>query len=121
MRQLADIKGAEAIDVTADLVELISKVFGSDEIKKMRKEHSDLAQIFSYVLKNNRHDVIQMLAVLDGCAPDEYLDKTSMATLLHDVDTMLGDPTVRELFTLQSRTDGNAVSGSVMDNTQEQA
>ena len=121
MRLLSEIKGEEAIDVTAEIVGILSDMFGNKEVQKMRKEKKTLSDIFSYVLKHNRKDVVKMLSLLDGSTQKEYLNKTNMATLLHDIDVMIGDPTVKELFMLQSQSADSVASGSVTEDTQDKA
>lgn len=116
MRKLSDIKGEEAFDVTAELVEQISKIVGSEAVKEMKSQNKGVGDFISYVLKKKRSNVIKMLSVLDGCSPKEYLEKTSVATLFADAQVMFADPMVHQLFTLQGQNVANDNSGSVTEN-----
>lgn len=121
MRQLSEIKGDEAFDVTAELFELVAKIFGDEKVQEMKNDGKDIASILAFVLKKKKSYVVKMLSVLDGCSPKEYLERTSVATLFADAQVMLADPMVRELFTLQGQNVANGNSGSVTDNTKEKA
>lgn len=118
MRRLDEIKGEEAIDVTADLFADITKVFANEKVQEMRAKGKGMADILAFVLKKRKSDVVHMLATLDGCTTKEYLEKTSIRTLLQDANDLMGDPLVGELFTLQGQNKSSANSGSVTDNTE---
>lgn len=122
MRKLSDITGEEAFDVTAELIEQVSKIVNSDKVQEMRKQKdTKVRDLVSYVLKKKRSNIVKMLSVLDGCSPKEYIEKTTVASLLADGTSLLTDPLVQEIFMSQSQNAENVSSGSATDGTKEEA
>lgn len=122
MRKLSDITGEEAFDVTAELIEQISKIVSSDKVQEMREQKdTKVRDLVSYVLKKKRSNIVKMLSVLDGCSPKEYIEKTTVASLLADGTSLLTDPLVQEIFMSQSQNAENVSSGSATDGAKEEA
>ena len=118
MRKLEEIKGDEALDVTADVFDDITKLFADEKIKEMKDKGKNMASILAFAIKKKKSVVIHLLSTLAGVSPKEYAENMTLASLLHDADDLMGDPLVKELFTLQGQNVVKDNSGSVTGDTQ---
>lgn len=109
MRRISDIKGEEAIDIIADTIEPLSAIMADKEMKdilvnKKLKDDGNAytkAEVVSMVIKKHKHEVIQVLSILDGVSYDEYLNSVTIFTLPMAVLEVLNDPEISKLFTSQ--------------------
>ena len=112
--KLQDIKGERALTVLADLIDPIRELSGDAKFRKML--NGDKLEAVKYLLKNHTKTIITVLAILDGKNPNTY--EPNLLTLPVMLLDFFNDPTVIELFGLQSQTDQSASSGSVTENTE---
>lgn len=102
--KLSDFKDEKAIEVVADLLEPIFNIISNAENAKAANEGT--LKFAAAILKNSKHDVMTMLAVLDDKDPEMY--HCTAVTVLQDVMIMLSDDDLLQLFGLQGRTPTSA-------------
>lgn len=125
MRMLSDLKGEEALDVLADIIEPMALVFADEEIQKLQKMQKEGKKIppIEYIkpaLKNHKEEVLTILARIENIPVDEYRDSVNFLTLPLQILSVVNDPIVKSLFHSQSQTDitSLASSGSAIANTE---
>ena len=113
MRKLSEIRGEDALDVLADLLDPISEICTDKKVMELIKEHKKM-KLATLILKEHKKSILTILAILEGVSPDEY--KPSLAVLPVLVLQLLNDPDVVAVF----RFAGSGISsGSATENTQE--
>lgn len=113
--KLSDIKGEEALDVIAELIDPISSIGMNDKVRKA--DRSNRIEFVKTILKECKTEIIEMLAILERMDVDEYREQMSLATLPSKVIELFSDTAVAELFGLQSQTEETS-SGSATENTE---
>ena len=110
-----DVKGEEALEVFADLLDPLSAILSDAEVKKAYRTSSILKTI-QCAIKTHKKEVITCLAIIDGEDPETY--KPGVFTLPVKVLQLLNAPEFADLFTLQGQKTQFASSGSAMADTQ---
>ena len=113
MRKLSEIKGENALDILADLIEPASE-FGKDEefIRLARK--GDRIGAVKQAIKGHKRAVLTIMALLEGENPETY--NPPILRLPAMLLELLNDPDVVALFTSgQTQTS----STSAMESTEE--
>lgn len=114
--RLSDIKGEQALDVLADLLEPIVSLAKDSELNELlTKDRTEAAKV---ALKMHKHEVITIMAVLDGETPEEYVKKISLLTLPVRLVELFNDPELVELFQSQGQSTDQTSSGSATVNTE---
>lgn len=116
MRKLSDLKGEDAIDVLADIIEPAAEIMADKEIVMMARAGERLRAV-STALKRHKKEVITILAVLEGEDPATY--KPTFVAVPLKLLEILNDPDVVQVFTYQGQEMDSESSGSVMENTME--
>ena len=111
--KLSDYKGEEALDIIVELLEPITKIMSDREIAEAYQKVSKLEAI-KIAIKNHKTEVIEILAILDGEAPEEY--EVNIFTLPVKILQILNDPELIKLFGSQGLMGGAKSSGSVLEN-----
>lgn len=95
MRKLSEIRGENALDVLADLLEPVSEIFTDNEfINKIRGGEKMAA--CTLALRNHKSAVLRILAILEGVSPEEY--NPSLAEIPVLLLQLLNDPDVVAVF-----------------------
>lgn len=100
--RLSDIKGDEALDVLADILEPAAEILADEQVKVKFQEDSKL-KLVSYILKNHKKNVIEIMARLDGEDPATYKYNVNLLTLPRKTLEVLNDPELVNLFTSQAQ------------------
>lgn len=119
--RLSDFKGEEAIDVLADIIEPITKILTDSEIQELSKQKDVPAlKYVKPMLKNNKKEVIEILARLDNKPVEEYTKGMSLLTLPAQVLELINDPELQSLFRSQEQSNqmSSASSTPAMENTE---
>ena len=96
MRKLSEIKGEEALDVLAEIIEPAAEIFTDEAVKKALTEGKNKLEAVKVVLKNHKKAVIAVMAALEGVAVKEYQPPLlALPTMLMEV---LNDPELQKLF-----------------------
>jgi len=116
MKKLSEIKGDEALDVLADLIEPITNICVDEDVKNAFKSGEKLAKAISVIVKNHKREVTTILAVLEGEDPDKY--EPTVFELPVKLMQLLSDETVMSVFRLQGLTGGAKSSTSASESTE---
>ena len=108
MKKLSDFKDDAAIEVVADLLPYISEIVQNSANKEARGK--DTMSFISALLRNSKHAVKGVLAVLNETPVEDYT--CTAASILADAVTMLSDPDLLVLFGVQRQTSASAGSAS---------
>ena len=114
--RLSDFEDEKAIEVIADLIGPISTI--AREIQKNKKDDMTVAQLVGFALKKCKKEAIQMFAILNDIPVEEY--HCNGATILADMINMFSDPSLMQLFGLQSKMPTSSGSASVNTEVAEQ-
>ncbi len=116
--KLSEYKGEQALDMLADLMEPVATIMSDREIERIAKSDLPKIKLVKAVIKNHKHEVIEILAILDGADPKEYAEKVNLFTLPVKLLEILNDPDLTSLFTLQGQKT-ETLSGSATESTEE--
>lgn len=111
--KLSDIKGEEALDVLADLLEPAAEILSDKEVKTAFNKSPLVGA--KVAIKNHKKAVLTVLAVCDGADPATY--KPNVFSLPAKLLEILNDPEIIGLFNWQGQTDKTS-SGSATENTE---
>lgn len=120
MRKLQDVKGEEALDVLADVLEYAVKLVQNDTIREIlnKKGFRDVEAI-KVLIKEGKHEIIQIMAVIDGKPYNEFLDNLDLLTLPVMLYETFNDEALQAVFTSQVQTMGVNSSGLATENIEE--
>lgn len=97
--KLSDIQNEQALDVLADIIEPTASILADEEVKRIYNNEPKL-KLVSYILKNHKESVIEIMARLDGKDAENYT--FNLLTLPKKLLELINDPELQELFTLQA-------------------
>ena len=115
--KLSEIKGEQALDVLADLIDPVSEIVADKEIYSAVKAKVPSLKVAKLAIKAHKKAVISILAILDGADPEQY--QPNIFELPKKLMEIINDPMVEELFTSQSQPITGASSGSAMEITED--
>jgi hypothetical protein len=120
MRKLQDVKGEEALDVLAGVLEYAVKLVQNDTIREIlnKKGFRDVEAI-KVLIKEGKHEIIQIMAAIDGKPYNEFLNSLDLLTLPVMLYETFNDEALQAVFTSQVQTMGVNSSGLAMENTEE--
>lgn len=99
--KLSEIKGEKAIEVFADLLEPVGRIFTDEEIRKSVGDNESQAAIIKKMLKRHSKEVIEMLAIIDDVPVEKY--EVNFVTLPAKLIELFNDEAVTQLFQSQSQ------------------
>lgn len=110
MRKLSEIKGENALDILADLMDPISEFITDDEFIRLVKNDVRIKAV-SYAIKNHKKAVLTIMAILEGVDPDKY--EPPLMRLPVMLLELLNDPELMTLFpSEQTVTSSGSATGS---------
>lgn len=115
MRRLSEIKGDEAFDVLADLLDPVTEIAADEEIRALIVSGKRLKTV-SAILKNHKRQIVEVLAILEGVDPEIY--KPSLAEIPIKLIYLVNDPVFAPFFTSQGQNLEETFFGSAMENTE---
>lgn len=119
MRTVSDYKGEEAIELLADIVEPLALILADKEIQKLQQSGAPKLKFIKPALTRHKPEVMEILARIEGVPVEEYKDKVSFTTLPIQILTLLGDPQVSELFSLQGQKTDSQSSGPATEDIKD--
>jgi hypothetical protein len=121
MRRLQDIKGLEAMDVLADLLDPVTELVKKPEILKVIDENglNDIETIKA-LIKGGKMEVLQILAILDGRPIEEFMETFDILTLPVMLYQTFNDDALQAVFTSQGQNEAVKSSGLAMESTEEE-
>ena len=118
--RLSEFKGEDAIDVLADIIEPIRSIIQDDEVVKLWKQkNTKVATAAKVILKEHKHEVIEILAAMERKTYDEYLPEVKVLSLPVKVLEILNDKEFMDFFTQQVKTISAVSFGDATENTEE--
>lgn len=120
MRRLQDVKGEESLDVLADVLEYAVALLKNEKILAAINDKGirDIDTI-KLLIKEGKHEIISMMAAIDGKSYDEFLETLDLLTLPVMLYQTFNDEALQAVFLSQAQTMGKTSSGSVMENIEE--
>ncbi len=119
MRRLQDIKGLEAVDVLADLLDPITELVKKPGVLEAIDENglNDVDTIKT-LIKAGKMEVVQILAILDGRPIEEFLDTFNVLTLPVMLYQTFNDDALQAVFTSQGQNEAVKSSGLATESTE---
>ena len=112
--KLCEFQDEKAIEVLAELIEPVSAIAADERVKAAFK--GSKAAAVSVLLKNHAHEVMRIMAALDGVPVKEY--HCNVLTLPKKMMEIINDPDVMSLFTDAGTENIGESSGSAAANTE---
>ena len=126
--KLSDVKGDRVLDVIADLIDPIANIAQDKNVAEMFKrkavpEGMEAREFFAArmrkgmpaLLKGHKHDIIAILAAIEGVTPDEYTDALNLAKLFTDTMELITDEAFIDFLSSPKTTKDADSSGSVSE------
>lgn len=114
--KLSEVKGEDALDLLADIIEPASKIMVDPEIKKLAKA-KNRATIIKTLIKNHKPEIIEILAAMDGVPAKDY--HVNVFTLPIKIGEIINDQELISFFTSQVSMEDLTSSIEPMVNTEE--
>lgn len=95
MRKLSEIKGEEALDVLAEIIEPAAEIFTDENVKKALKSESRI-KAAKIILKDHKKAILALMAALEETPVEEY--KPTLLALPALILGVLNDPELQSLF-----------------------
>ena len=95
MRKLSEIKGEEALDVLAEIIEPAAEIFTDENVKKALKSESRI-KAAKIILKDHKKAILTLMAALEETPVEEY--KPTLLALPALTIGVLNDPELNSLF-----------------------
>jgi len=99
--RLSDIKNEQALDTLAEIIEPAAEILADPEVKKIYKSDTPKVKLASYIIKNHKENLIEIMAHLEGKEPEKYT--FNLLTLPKMVLELLNDPALGDLFISQAQ------------------
>lgn len=116
MKRISDYKGDVAIEMLADLIEPVGEIMTDKEVVSKANEKNKLPAV-ALALRNHKKAVIRIMAVMTQNDPKTY--EPNLFELPAMLLQLLNDPDVMSLFTWQGQTGERTLSGSAMENIED--
>lgn len=94
--KLSEIKGKEAIETLANLMEPVSKIASDKDVQDAVQSKQPVPIIVKKLLQGHPDEVIEVLALLDGADPKTY--EPSLLSLPMKLLEILNDEEIQALF-----------------------
>lgn len=115
MRKVSDIRGKDAIDLLADLIDPVIDIMSDKMLAEVYSKGRN-ADVAKYIMKNYSDQILLIMALIEGEDPNEY--QPSPADIVINIMQILNDPVFSQFFTSQAQSMVEASSGSVMQSTE---
>ncbi len=118
MKRLEDARGADAIDLIADLIDPLTEIAQDEEILKLtRKKGTPVFKIVQAILRRHKDSAIQILAIIDGVEPEDY--KGNAFTIIGRLLSLLNNKDIQSFFGVSPERKQKKSSGRATENTEE--
>lgn len=97
--KLSEVKNEEALDLLGDLLEPVAEILADPKVKELFGGKP--IKLASYIIKNHKSEVLQVLARMDGVPVEDY--SCNVFSLPVKVIELLNDENLKELFTSQAQ------------------
>lgn len=114
---LSDYRNEDGLELMADIMEPLAKIFASPELKKAVERKANKIQLVQTAMKHSSKEIIEILARIEGVPVEEY-DKNAVGMTVQILQ-LLNDKEVSELFFSQAQTAEQTCSTSATESTKE--
>lgn len=127
--KLSDIKGDRVLDVIADIIDPIANIAQDKDVAEMFKrkavpEGMEAREFFAArmrngmpaLLKGHKHDIIAILAAIEGVTPEEYTDTLNLTKLFTDAMELMTDEAFISFLSSQKTEKDADAPGSASEN-----
>jgi hypothetical protein len=97
MRKLSEVKGEEALDVLAEILEPIVTIINDEEVKAGFE--TNVAKSVSVALKKYKTEILQIFASINGKSVEETCEEIDILSLPSYIVEILNEPEIQRLFT----------------------
>ena len=117
MNKLSEYRDGEAIDLMADMLgPLVSMTKNKEFMEKVNDKELTKLEKAQFALRACKHEVIMILAILNGVPYEEY--HCSIASILIDLTVLLSDEDFVAFFESQGQKTSDTTFGSATENTE---
>lgn len=113
--KLSEIKGEQALDVLADLLEPVTEIMTDKKVSATFQSGQRMKAV-KHAIKEHKKAVIEILAIMDGEDPATYEPK--VVTLPVKMIELFNDKEFVSLFQSQAQETEDASSGSATESTE---
>ena len=100
MKKISELRGEEALDVLADILEPAAEIMTDKEFVELFRADKRMKAV-SKAIKNHKRAVIEILAVMDGEDPETY--EPPFVSIPVKLIEILNDPDVQAVFSAQGQ------------------
>lgn len=119
MRRLQDIKGEEALDVLAEIIDPVITIIQDAEIvSAIRELGANNINTIKLIIKGRKKEILTIMAAIDGKPYEEFIESFNLVTLPLMLVETFNDPEVQVLFQSQTQTDSETEFGSATESTE---
>lgn len=97
MRKLSEVKGEEALDVLAEILEPIVTIINDEEVKAGFE--TNVAKSVSVALKKYKTEILEIFASINGKSVEETCEEIDILSLPSYIVEILNEPEIQRLFT----------------------
>ncbi len=113
--RLSEYENEEALDLLADIIIPVGTIFADKKVQELKDK--PLALLVQYVLKNYKHEIMEVLARLDNVSLDDY--HCNAFTLPKKIAEFYSDAVAMDFFGSSVQSEVSTASGSATENTEE--
>lgn len=117
MRSLTEIKGDDALELIADMLEPATEIMSDKEVKTAYYT-KNMASAVKVAIKGHKDAVKLILALLSEEDVSTY--SPSVADIVKGAMQILSDKALQDLFTLPNQKPDKDISGSVSESSKEE-
>lgn len=101
MKKLSEYKNEEALELLADLIEPAAVICADTEIANAVRSGLSKIKVVKMIIKNHKHEVIEILALLDNIPLEEY--ECNLLSLPSRIIEILNDEELMRFFNSQGQ------------------
>lgn len=119
MRKLSEVKGEEALDVLAEIIDEVVAIVQDVQISKAYKSFGIRnVKTIKLMITRRKKELLSIMAAIDGKPYDEFVESFNLVTLPVMLVDTFNDPDVIALFQSQTQMESETESGSAMESTE---
>lgn len=122
IKNLADVKGDAALELTADLIDPVTEIMSDPAVaaayRGTEKEPGSKAKAIKVAIKTHKKAITTILALMDEEDPKTY--EPSAMVIPVRLLQILSDPDMNSLFILPDQSSEENTSGSASENSKEE-
>lgn len=97
MRKLSEVKGEEALNVLAEILEPIVTIANDEEVRA--GFDTNVAKCVAVALKKYKGEIMDIFAAINGKTVEETADEIDLLSLPAYIVDVLSEPEIQRLFT----------------------